>query len=156
ASAAGTAWHSPRDCNANSGNLVTETLLVRSLVPMIHVADVERSIEFYRLLGFEVGNKVPPSGPLQWAWLYAPAADDWKRGPNLMVTRSARPLNADAQDVLFYLYAPDLTALRETLISQGLTVSEIGYPDYLPSGEFRVDDPDGYCLMIAQSGPETP
>jgi len=24
-----------------------------------HVADVERSAEFYRLLGFEVGNKVP-------------------------------------------------------------------------------------------------
>ena len=42
---------------------------ISGLVPMIHVAHVERSIEFYRLLGFEVGNKVPPTGPLHWAWL---------------------------------------------------------------------------------------
>jgi catechol 2,3-dioxygenase-like lactoylglutathione lyase family enzyme len=135
---------------------MTETSLIRAVVPMIHVADVERSIEFYRLLGFEVGNKVPSSGPLHWAWLYAPAADDWKRGPNLMVTRSEGPVNADADAVLFYLYAPDLEGLRGALISEGLTASEISHPEYLPNGEFRIDDPDGYCLMIAQSGPDTP
>jgi hypothetical protein len=31
---------------------------------MIHVADVERSAAFYRLLGFEVGNAVPREGPM--------------------------------------------------------------------------------------------
>jgi hypothetical protein len=46
------------------------------LVPMIQVADVERSAAFYRLLGFEIGNKVPRSGTPHWAWLYAPKAAD--------------------------------------------------------------------------------
>src|SRR5262245_46951687 len=83
---------------------------ISSVVPMIHVEDVERSVEFYRLLGFRVGNRVPPAGPVHWAWLYSPAAADWKRGPNLMLTRSPCPIDAKAQEVLFYLYAADLRA----------------------------------------------
>jgi hypothetical protein len=73
-----------------------------------------------------------------------------------MVTRTGRPLNADAQDVLFYLYASDLVALRDDLIAKAIKVSEISYPEYLPKGEFRINDPDGYCVMVAQAGPDTP
>ena len=130
---------------------------VRGLVPMIHVRDVERSAVFYRLLGFQIGNAVPSGdGPKEWVWLYAPAVADWKRGPNLMLTRSSRPIRASAQDVLFYLYASDLKGLRAHLLNSGLAPGEIGYPEYLPAGEFRLEDPDGYCLMIAQSGTDTP
>ena len=129
---------------------------ISGVVPMIHVADVERSVEFYRLLGFRVGNKVPPAGSIHWAWLYSPAAADWKRGPNLMLTRSPCPIDAKAQEVLFYLYAADLGALRQELVANGIAAGEIGYPDYLPQGEFRLIDPDGYTLMIAQSGKDTP
>jgi catechol 2,3-dioxygenase-like lactoylglutathione lyase family enzyme len=123
---------------------------------MIHVANVERSAEFYRLLGFEVGNFVPRAGPMHWAWLYAPKAADWRRGPNLMLTRSARPIDADVQDVLFYLYAADLKSLRGMLLDKGIGAGEISYPEYLPNGEFRLQDPDGYTLMMAQSVIDTP
>ena len=126
------------------------------LVPMIHVGDLERSIAFYRLLGFDVGNSVPPVGPPHWAWLYQPNAANWKHGPNLMITRSQCAINAQAQDVLFYLYATDLVAVRNRLMARGVKVSEISHPDYLPEGEFKTADPDGYCLMVAQSGKDTP
>ncbi len=129
---------------------------ISGLVAMIHVADVERSAAFYRLLGFDIGNSVPANGGMQWAWLYAPKAADWKRGPNLMLARTARKIDAGAQDVLFYLYAADLTALRGELLAAGITAGPISYPDYLPNGEFRVQDPDGYVLMIAQSAADTP
>jgi catechol 2,3-dioxygenase-like lactoylglutathione lyase family enzyme len=33
----------------------------QQLVPLISVADVERSIAFYRHLGFEVGNTFTPA-----------------------------------------------------------------------------------------------
>ncbi len=130
--------------------------LISGLVPMVHVDNVERSAKFYRLLGFEVGNFVPPTGPMQWAWLYVPKAIDWKRGPNLMVTRSACAIDPGAQEVLFYLYANDLKAVRTTLLSNGVRAGEITHPEYLPAGEFRVEDPDGYTLMIAQSAADTP
>jgi catechol 2,3-dioxygenase-like lactoylglutathione lyase family enzyme len=129
---------------------------VRAIVSFVHVSDVERSVAFYRLLGFEVGNRVPREGQMNWAWLYSPGAADWKTGPNLMLERSERPMNPDAQDVLFYLYANDLVALRNDLIAQNVKVGEIKYPDYLPKGECRVEDPDQYCLMIAQSFEESP
>jgi catechol 2,3-dioxygenase-like lactoylglutathione lyase family enzyme len=123
---------------------------------MIHVAELERSIAFYQLLGFEIGNYMPRSGPMHWAWLYAPQAADWKRGPNLMLTRSVRAIDASAQDVLFYLYAENLASVRGSLLVKGVNAGEIGYPDYLPDGECRLEDPDGYVLMLAQSAADTP
>ena len=134
----------------------TDAAPISGLVPMIHVTDVERSAEFYRLLGFEIGNYVPPAGRMHWAWLYAPLAADWKRGPNLMLTRSECAIDGSEQEVLFYLYAADLPSLRSMLLSKGVGAGEITYPEYLPNGEFRVQDPDGYTLMIAQSAADTP
>ena len=134
----------------------TEGAPISALVAMIHVADMERSVRFYRVLGLEIGNYVPREGPMHWAWLYAPKAADWKRGPNLMLTRSLCAIDASAQEVLFYLYALDLKSLRKTLLAEGIDAGEIDYPDYLPNGEFRVRDPDGYTLMIAQSAADTP
>ena len=138
------------------GTSTTGTPPISGLVPMLHVTEVERSVEFYRLLGFEVGNSVPPAGPKHWVWLYSPRAGDWKRGPNLMLTRSECAIDAHAQQMLFYLYAADLAALRSVLIANGVSASEITYPEYLPAGEFHIEDPDGYSLMIAQSSADTP
>lgn len=124
---------------------------------MIRVSDIARSADFYRLLGFEIGDAVPrESPPLEWAWLYAPAAADWKRGPNLMLVRSEEGMSGAPEEVLFYLYATDLPGLRASLVASGIEVSPITYPDYLPNGECRVTDPDGYTLMIAQSSADTP
>ena len=111
---------------------------VRALVPMMHVADVERSVEFYRLLGFEIGNRQPQEGRMQWAWLCAPKVSEWRRRPNLMVARGERPGAPEAQDVLFYVYATDLVSLRNELMARGLKVGEIKHPFYLPQGEFRM------------------
>jgi catechol 2,3-dioxygenase-like lactoylglutathione lyase family enzyme len=133
-----------------------EAPVISGLVPMAHVLDMERSVAFYRLLGFEIGNYVPREGPMHWVWLYSPQAPDWKRGPNLMLTRSLCAIDVEAQEVLFYLYVSDLPALRARMLAAGISASEISYPDYLPEGEFRVADPDGYTLMIAQAGASTP
>ena len=46
--------------------------------------------------------------------------------------------------------------MKRSEIAKEIKVSEISYPDYLPKGEFRIDDPDGYCVMVAQAGPNTP
>jgi len=55
-----------------------------------------------------------------------------------------------AQDVLFYLYAPDVAKYREQLLERGIKVSELSYPEYAHEGEFGVSDPDGYCLLVGQ------
>jgi hypothetical protein len=132
---------------------------ISSVVAMIRVADVVNAAKFYRHLGFEIGNAVPREGPVfNWAWLYQPSAPNWKTSANLMLVSSEVPGTSDgpAKTVLFYLYASNMKSLREELLAKGFNVSEISYPSYLPEGEFRVEDPDGYTLMIAQSGEDTP
>lgn len=132
-------------------------LLVRGLIAMIFVSDIDRSAAFYRLLGFEIGNYVPRGAERkEWAWLYSPAAGDWKRGPNLMLTATETRRSGKPDGVLLYLYAADLPLLRGKLLGAGLRPGDIKYPDYLPDGEMCLEDPDGYTLMIAQSTDETP
>ncbi|MFL5242023.1 MAG: VOC family protein [Gemmataceae bacterium] len=133
-----------------------QTAPVTGLVPMIRVNDIERSAAFYRLLGFEIGNKVPRIGQPHWAWLYQPQASNWKHGANLMLVHGNELVGPDSKIVLFYLYATDLVALRARLIGASVKVSEISHPEYLPAGEFRTEDPDGYTLMVAQAGEDTP
>ena len=131
---------------------------VNAVVAMVRVRNVERSVEFYRRLGFAVGNYVPrvENCPMAWAWLYQPQASNWKTGANLMLTVGQEDISPGSHSVLFYLYAADLVALRSELLAQGVEVGGICYPEYLPEGEFRTSDPDGYTLMIAQAGKDTP
>lgn len=117
---------------------------LRGLVPLAHVADVRKAMEFYQLLGFAVKNVVEHEGRLQWAWLQNGGAD-------LMLARSARPMNPGAQDILFYMYAPDVVAYRSELEAKGVKVGPVQYPFYSPKGEFRVDDLDGYTLFVSHA-----
>ena len=112
---------------------------------MAHAADVQRSVDFYQKLGMEVrGSLRNPAGYLQWVHLSCGQAD-------LMFARASEPVVRSQQAVLFYLYSPDLIALREHLLAAGVKVSPITYPDYMPKGEIRVEDPDGYVLLIGQA-----
>ena len=130
---------------------------ISGVVPLVHVADIERSAAFYRLLGFEIGNHQPRDGEKHWAWLYSPQASDWRRGPNLMLTRGEeKQAEVRPGTTTLYLYAVDVVSMHATLVANGVKPGAIAYPDYMPRGEFGVRDPDGYHLTIAQTGPDTP
>jgi hypothetical protein len=53
-----------------------------------------------------------------------------------MFTRASDPVIPSQQAVLFYLYSPDLIALREHLLASGVKVSSITYPEYIPREKF--------------------
>src|SRR5580700_9319043 len=117
---------------------------VTGLIPMAHATDVRRSVDFYKL-GMELRGSLKASdGDLRWAHVACEQA-------HLMLARASGPIVASQQAVLFYLYSPDLVALREHLIAAGVTVSAITYPEYMPKGEVRLEDLDGYVLLIGQA-----
>jgi predicted enzyme related to lactoylglutathione lyase len=118
----------------------------RNLVPMVFVADVERSMAFYKHLGFEVGNTFPEERATKptWAWLHCGEAQ-------LMLAAANEEIVADQQRVLFYLYTDDVAAARSSLVEAGLNPGEISNPFYSPRGEFEVKDPDGFVLMITHT-----
>ena len=117
----------------------------RTLVAFAHVASVERSISFYSNLGFKVANTVVPQGqsvPV-WAWLESEKA-------NLMVGLASEPIDSSQQAILFYLYFDNIKQTHAGLVALGHAPGEIKYPFYMPGGECRLEDPDGYVLMLAQ------
>ncbi len=105
---------------------------------------MSKSAEFYKLLGFAVKNTVENEGRLQWAWLQ-------NSGAHLMIARSARPMNPQSRDVLFYMYATDVGEYRAELENKGVKVGPLEYPFWSPRGEFRIEDPDGYTLIVAHA-----
>lgn len=118
---------------------------VTGLIPMAHAADVQRSADFYQNLGMEIRACLrDPFGKLQWVHLGCEHA-------HVMFARASEPVIPSRQSVMFYLYSPDLIALRDHLLNSGAKVSSITYPDYMPKGEIQVEGPDGYCLLIGQS-----
>jgi catechol 2,3-dioxygenase-like lactoylglutathione lyase family enzyme len=122
------------------------TMKIRQLVPMAYVANVERSIAFYRHLGFEVGNTFAANGATKptWAWLKSGDAQ-------LMLAAGSDPVIAEQQAVLFYVYTDDVAAARASLTEAGLGPGEIMKPFYAPQGEFRLVDPDGYVVMVTHT-----
>jgi uncharacterized glyoxalase superfamily protein PhnB len=113
---------------------------------MVFASDVRRSIEFYQQLGFELKKMVEDKdkGIVTWAWLQNGRA-------SLMLARSARAMNPDAQDFMFYMYAPDVAAYRAELEAKGLKVGPMQFPFYSPRGEFRIEDPDGFTLFVSHA-----
>ena len=118
----------------------------RQLVPMVAVAQVERSIEFYKQLGFEVGNTFTPEGASKPAWAWLECGD-----AQLMLAQANEPVIPDQQRVLFYLYTDDVREAHASLTEAGLNPGEISTPFYAPRGEFKLVDSDGYVLMITHT-----
>jgi uncharacterized glyoxalase superfamily protein PhnB len=116
----------------------------KSVVALLNVADVKRSISFYEKLGFEVGNEPLKNdqGVTTFVWMHRGNA------AQIMLTLTGRPLSSEARGIIFYLYVTDMAAYREQILSRGVTVGEVMHPFWSPDGEFRVDDPDGWTWMV--------
>ncbi|MFM8571778.1 MAG: VOC family protein [Pirellula sp.] len=143
--------------------------LVDRCVAMVHVEDVEASADFYGLLGFCVESRyVGDDGVTNFVGLQSGQAE-------LFLARSSGPIVPSQQAVLFYMYTSDVRAMRERLLEKGLedggvppglrkpgqegymperrAVYSICHPFYMPCGELRVQDLDGYTLLIGQLEP---
>jgi hypothetical protein len=128
---------------------------------MLHVADVEASLRFYSLLGLAT-TAVMRDHAGQPFWGSANTGNF-----SIMFARASGPIDHTQQAALLYLYSNDVAALRAHLLTQGLhdggsfcgqpgpnqgldVVFDVTHPHYMPAGEIRVSDPDGYCLLIGQ------
>lgn len=136
---------------------------ITGFVPYLHVKDVLESQAFYEKFGLILDSRFGPEGAPYWARMKAPNCD-------LMLASAEGPIDPRSQAVLFYLYHEDIAAFRTHLLAEGLEdggaysgqgseefprsgrVFEKTTPFYMPEGEIRVHDPDGYVLLVGQLG----
>jgi hypothetical protein len=121
---------------------------VTNLVPFLPVADVERSIACYGLLGFEQGDSYAPAGRPVWASLRCQAA-------RLMVAEAEAPINPTNR-------RSSSTCTRTTWPAFAATLSPTASrrASSLTAHRDRATrcastDPHGYCVMVAQIDDET-
>lgn len=107
------------------------------VTPMLHVADIARSLRFYQLLGFDVIDVEREGGAISWARVHC------EGGALMFMTAEEKP-----HPMLLVLYTPDLPAFREHLMANGVAAPAIGYPPYMPSGELCLKDPDENVVLV--------
>jgi catechol 2,3-dioxygenase-like lactoylglutathione lyase family enzyme len=123
-----------------------------ALTPYAHVADVQRSIDFYRRLGLEERNRHEEDGRLVWAFVTSPAGDPNDARARLMLALADEALDVSAQGVLFYCWAADVRGLHTELAAAGIEVGPVERPFSMPAGQFSLTDPDGYVVVVGQLG----
>jgi diadenosine tetraphosphate (Ap4A) HIT family hydrolase len=142
----------------SDGAMTPRATDVHTLIPMAHVADVEASLAFYGHLGFAPVNVLRDAhAAMRWAMLRSGDAA-------IMLARASGPIDAEQQAVLLYMYTHNVAALREALLNAGIAdvtagahtqargpkIFPITHPDYMPAGEMRLIDPDGYVILVGQ------
>ena len=119
---------------------------VFNLVPSAHVADVERSLAFYSRLGFVEDGRWADDGLTVWASMHARAL----RSARIMFSLGEDRVEPHDQGIHFYCFCDDAVTLRARLVAEGLEPTPIEHPQHMEDGEFRLDDPDGYKIVIGQ------
>ncbi len=128
--------------------------MMESLTPNLFVGDINRSVEFYRKLGFSVAMSVPEDGKnLVWAMLVS--------GQVAIMVQSMASLEEEIPHIdrqriggslLLYLKMRNL----RTFFEEVKTFAEVIHPPkkaFYGATEFTVADPDGYVLTFAEDEP---
>jgi len=124
------------------------------LTPNLIVADVSRSIAFYRdVLGFTLGATVPDAAPFVFAIVQSGGVEIFLNAPEPAVTEypdfKGRPIGGT---LTLFIQVDDVKAAHEALKNQVEIVMPLEKKWYGVT-EFAFTDPDGYVITFAQ--PET-
>lgn len=124
--------------------------MFKALTPNLLVADVEASIEFYQLLGFEKLVQVPENGKPQWAMIQKDAVSIM-----LQEKRSAemdlpfRYTNGQNAGALLYFDVENVEEVRSLISGKALIIKEI-HSTFYGTNEFIISDPDHFLLIFAE------
>ena len=122
-----------------------------NLVPTLHVADISKTLEFYKdALNFEVKNTYEPEGKLIWAFLKSGNVELMLEEQTTESTQLRKDTNTS-----FYFYPEDVEELHVSLKTRGYPVSDKQVTFY-GMKEFALEDPDGLELRFGQETSEPP
>ena len=122
-----------------------------SLTPNLIVADVERSIAFYRdILGFTVQTTVPDASPYVFAILRSGPVEVYLNAPGPAFEEypvlNGRPIGAT---LTLFIRITGIQAAYESLKTRVNVVMPLEKKWYGPT-EFACTDPDGYVITFAE------
>ena len=129
------------------------TMKFNKITPNLMVADMEKSLKFYRdVLGFTVSQTVPEKPPFIFAWM--------KRGDAELFLNQHMPPQPGQPDLYagkqiggtlsMYIALEGIEDLHKTVESNGVKIVIPLHKEFYGMKEFAVHDPDGYLLIFAE------
>lgn len=110
------------------------------LIPMLPVASLPASVDFYRKLGFDVEQRND-----DWRWAMLRFGEC-----RLMLDESINVHPGMPRSNVLYLYPDDISGFHRQVRATGLAVPDLETTFYGMT-EFRIEDPDGNRLWIGQN-----
>ena len=109
------------------------------IIPMLPVASMPASVDFYEKLGFSVEKRVD-----EWRWAMLAFGDC-----RLMVDESIHMHPGIPKTSVLYLYPDNITEYHAMIRSNGVAAPDLEVSFYGMT-EFRMDDLDGNRLWVGQ------
>ena len=122
------------------------------LVPMLNVADIERSLEFYnRVLGFELVSEPAAVRESRWAAIRSGntelmLSESRHQSPPKQVSNEHKDTGWPA---ILYFYPDAVVALYAHVVASGFEPTPLEVTRY-GMREFSLIDPDGHVLCCGQ------
>lgn len=122
---------------------------MESLAPNIFVQDIDATIEFYKILGFQLIANVPEEGDLVWAMMTS--------GNVTFMFQSFASLGSEIPEIsrqaggslLFYIKIKEIISFHEQIKDKVKVVKGIEKTFY-GATEFSIQDLNGYVLTFAE------
>ena len=127
------------------------------VTPNLIVADIDRSLAFYRdVLGFSVVTSVPDAAPFAFVWMQRDGVSVFLNTvasvKNEQPALAARPIGGTA--TMFMVIEAETPAVGvDALFEQVKSKERVIMPlktQFYGMREFGIEDPDGYVIYAAQ------
>ena len=116
--------------------------MARKVVPMIHVLDVQATVEWYKDVGFTVISTFDDDGEMNWALLSLGDSE-------IMFNSGGRSSSSDRREVDLYVHAENVDDLYRRLKDRADVVEGI-HDTFYGMREFIIRDPNRFWVTFGQ------
>ena len=122
---------------------------MKSIAPNIFVRDINKTIEFYKLLGFELSMTVPEEGDLVWAMMSCGEVRFMFQSFESLGEELPEISRQDGASLLLYIQIEEIRKFHDSIVKK-VDVFKGLEKTFYGATEFSIKDLNGYILTFAE------
>jgi uncharacterized glyoxalase superfamily protein PhnB len=122
---------------------------MESIAPNIFVKDINKTIEYYKQLGFDLIMKVPEQGDLVWAMMTCGKVNFMFQSFESLGNDIPEISRQDGGSLLFYIQTNEIRQFHDKIKDKVNVIKGLEKTFY-GATEFSIQDINGYVLTFAE------
>ena len=123
---------------------------MESISPNIFVKDINKTIEFYKQLGFSIVATVPEQGDFVWAMMSNENVTFMFQTFDSLKDELPEIRRQDGGSLLFYIQIKEIRKFHESIKNKVKILKDLEKTFY-GATEFSIEDINGYVLTFAEN-----